>query len=387
MAAKMPTIQTFMTKEDERSFSKLVTERFPDATIIEIFIWPTPVPVVRDSVADCSSSSVAILKTGITSLDFYCRNWIRRREESNGYEGPDIGPGIIQYFPSEDADYDPGSLRNGRLSATYDPEREPEMDVFVKEVYKIFKENAIDLYFTDRRTGKTNDKAQRGFLAWPNAAQNYDGKNGHYLTSHALAYFVTKPSTSSIKKQRIKISTSTESRAMPARLSYEESWHRFQDLENESVPAPPMPDHIPRPDDDILGVRFFKTLGEGEDFSNVTLPRTFFGHSEFNDTSFYNADLTESNMCWNDFIDVDFSNAILVGCDARSSLFSKVTFASANLSRADLRHSTFEDCDFTGAQMHGTILTRKQGTSLVLSSQQKAEIAWTDDEGKEPDGG
>src|SRR5260221_12096490 len=116
MATKMPTIETFMTKEDERSFSKLITERFPDVTIIDKFIWPTPVPVVHGSIADCSSSSVAILKTGITSLDFFSKNWIRRREESNGYEGAGIGPGIIEYLRSEDADYDPGSLRNGRLS-------------------------------------------------------------------------------------------------------------------------------------------------------------------------------------------------------------------------------------------------------------------------------
>jgi hypothetical protein len=37
--------------------------------------------------------------------------------------------------------------------------------------------------------------------------------------------------------------------------------------------------------------------------------------------------------------------------------------------------------------MHGTVLTRKQAMSLVLSDQQKAEIAWRDDEGQEPDGG
>jgi hypothetical protein len=37
--------------------------------------------------------------------------------------------------------------------------------------------------------------------------------------------------------------------------------------------------------------------------------------------------------------------------------------------------------------MHGTIMTREQGAGLVLSSQQKSEIVWTDDAGEEPDGG
>src|SRR5262249_31576936 len=140
--------------------------------------------------ADCSSDAVAILKTSITSLDFYYKNWIRRREESNGYEGAGIGPGIIQYLRSKAAAFDPASLLNGRLAASYDPKREQETDEFVKEIYKIFRDNAIRLYLTDIKTGKTEGKAERRFLAWPNAAENYDGKNGHYLTNNVLAYFV-----------------------------------------------------------------------------------------------------------------------------------------------------------------------------------------------------
>jgi hypothetical protein len=59
----------------------------------------------------------------------------------------------------------------------------------------------------------------------------------------------------------------------------------------------------------------------------------------------------------------------------------------SSLSRVDLCRSTFEGCDFTCALMHGTILTRKQRASLALSSRQKTETAWTDDEEEEPDGG
>jgi BTB/POZ domain-containing protein KCTD9 len=170
------------------------------------------------------------------------------------------------------------------------------------------------------------------------------------------------------------------------RLGYEHSCRRVRAWEGEDVLR--LPDHVPRSGDDApLDVSFFRTLIEGEDLSNLTLPRTFFGRSEVNNVRFRNTDLSESNLCWNDFIDVDFSEATLAGCDARASLFSAVSFASADLSHADLRRSRFENCDFSGAEMLGPILTREQGASVTLSEKQKAAIAWTEDEGEQPEGG
>ena len=173
------------------------------------------------------------------------------------------------------------------------------------------------------------------------------------------------------------------------RLSYEESCRRLQPTYLDENVVPPIPDHLPQYDDEgVLGVSFFRTfLGEGEDLSNLTLPRTFFGRSEINDVSFCGTDLTESNLCWNDFIAVDFSHAVLTKSDLRASLFSEVKFVSANLSGADLRQSSFEDCDFTGADMAGAILTRQQEAQLRLSEQQRMSIAWTAEDGPEPGGG
>jgi uncharacterized protein YjbI with pentapeptide repeats len=152
---------------------------------------------------------------------------------------------------------------------------------------------------------------------------------------------------------------------------------------------PPLPDHLPKNDDpEPLGVSFFRTfVGDGVDLSNLTLPRTFFGRSEINDTSFQNTDFTESNLCWNDFVDVDFTDTVLTRCDLRASSFKRVKFVRANLQGADLRRSLFEGCDFDGALMEGAVLTHKQGSTLILSSEQRARMSWTDDDGPEPGGG
>jgi uncharacterized protein YjbI with pentapeptide repeats len=174
------------------------------------------------------------------------------------------------------------------------------------------------------------------------------------------------------------------------RLTYEQSCRRLQELVClDAGDIPPVPDHVPQSDDEgPLGVNFFRTfIGEGADLQNLTLPRTFFGRSEIRDTLWCNTDLTESNLCWNDFIDVDFTHAVLVRADLRCSPFQSVKFVGADLRGADMRRSSFDNCVFDGALMEGAILTRNQGAQIKLSSAQRAEIDWREDDGPEPSGG
>jgi uncharacterized protein YjbI with pentapeptide repeats len=149
-----------------------------------------------------------------------------------------------------------------------------------------------------------------------------------------------------------------------------------------------MPERMPRYDDEELGVSFFRTfVGEHDDLSNLTLPRTFFGRSEINDVLFRNTDLSESCLCWNDFIDVDFSDAVLARSDLRASNFTRVKFIRTDLRDADLRRSFFEDCTFEGALLDRAILSYTQAEQLQLTETQRQVIAFTKDEGPEPDGG
>lgn len=176
------------------------------------------------------------------------------------------------------------------------------------------------------------------------------------------------------------------------RLDYSHSIRRIRQLGLpclEPEKEPPMPDHVPQPDDaEPLGLSFFRTLvGEGANLSNLTIPRTFFGRSEISNASFRNTDLSESNLRWNDFIDVDFTEAILARADCRASIYTRVRFARADLRGADMRRADFEECIFDGALMDGTVLTRNQGSRLSLSGSQQAAIAWCNDDGPEPSGG
>ena len=126
------------------------------------------------------------------------------------------------------------------------------------------------------------------------------------------------------------------------------------------------------------------------DRSHLTMPRTFFGRSEFIRVRFINTDLSESRICWNDFEDCDFSQADLSGCDLRSSSFTRCSFAGAILRGADLRWSSFEQCDFTGADLSGAVAADVAAPGRVrdlLSQEQQAVMAWSPDPGPEPPGG
>lgn len=175
-----------------------------------------------------------------------------------------------------------------------------------------------------------------------------------------------------------------------SRLSYDDSILRLREIGLlQANEHPPLPDHLPQPEDEEpLGLNFYRTfLGEGADLGGLSIPRTFFGRSEISNASFRNSDLTESNLRWNDFIDVNFSEATLARADFRASAYTRVNFTQADLRGADMRYADFDECVFDGAVMDGVVLTRKQGSRLALSNAQKAAIAWCDDDGPEPNGG
>ncbi len=179
-----------------------------------------------------------------------------------------------------------------------------------------------------------------------------------------------------------------EARDMPQpRHSYEDSCRLLQKL--GALPAgkiPHLPASIPAYDDELIGVSFFRTLVGKNSLDNLTLPRSFFGRSEIQGTSFKNTDLSESRLCWNDFVEVDFTETKLEGSDLRASVYERVKFVRADLQNADLRRATFRDCDFTGASLHGAKLSKNAKVLESLALDQRTVIDYQP-EGEEPPGG
>ncbi|WP_407972031.1 hypothetical protein ACJ51O_31025 [Burkholderia pyrrocinia] len=197
MTNKMPTLQTFMTAVDEAVFSDLLKAHIPSVKFIDSFLWSSPVPPVHDSMAECHGhpfSNIVILDEAICTVERYAREFVGPHPGGGSYMGGNVGPGMIQFLRSREADYAPGSLRDGRLAASYDPNAEPAMDAFVKTVWKIFKKFAAKTYLVNRETGVVSEKPETRFFAGPDAAAKFNGSNGSYLTNNAFVYFVAQSS-------------------------------------------------------------------------------------------------------------------------------------------------------------------------------------------------
>lgn len=195
MTTKMPTVQTFMTDVDEAVFSGLLKAHIPSVKFIDSFLWSSSVPPAHDSMAECRGhpfSNVVILDGTICTVERYAREFVGPHPGGGSYIGGNVGPGMIQFLRSREADYASGSLRDGRMTASYDPNAEPAVDAFVKVVWKIFKKFAQKTYLVNCETGVVSEKPETRFFAGPDAAAKFNGSNGSYLTNSAFVYFVAE---------------------------------------------------------------------------------------------------------------------------------------------------------------------------------------------------
>jgi len=175
---------------------------------------------------------------------------------------------------------------------------------------------------------------------------------------------------------------------MVKRLSYEDSYRFLQKEGWEGAgEVPQIPERPPRYDDEILGLSFFRTFVEDAKLENLTIPRTYFSRSKVSNVSFVRTDLAESVANWNDFENVSFSSSDLTGIDFRACVLRRVQFDNALLKNADFRCCEFEECTFIGANLEGAKIKRGTGASLELSTEQREQVLWQEDDGPEPDGG
>ncbi|MFC9538984.1 hypothetical protein ACFTQ7_03775 [Lysinibacillus sp. NPDC056959] len=123
--------------------------------------------------------SATIPNSSVFSLDDYKK--LVEMQNSSPYSFPMVGKGMIQYVPSNIAHYDQKCLKDGYLSASYNSD-DKETEQFIKEVFKIVGQNGKKVFLTSEYKDIVADVAEKNIVAWPNAAIEYNGNNGCYLT-------------------------------------------------------------------------------------------------------------------------------------------------------------------------------------------------------------
>ena len=173
---KLPALEIFMTAVDVVEFSKILKDQIESVKFIKQFPWPDlniPIFDVLD-MEIAKNINFSIINTDILSIEDYKKKYVIHYPGSN-YDGAMVGEGLVRFSCSCIAGYAPGSLMNGRLTASYDVVKQPETDKFVKAVWKIFKKGAKKVYLINRETGQIADKPETRFFAWPDAAKKFNG--------------------------------------------------------------------------------------------------------------------------------------------------------------------------------------------------------------------
>lgn len=156
-----------MTENDEKKFSILLKNEIPQVTFIDDYVWSTPSPPFHDTLSQCkgwAGSNAAILNEMILSSSDYKRTMLIPHPSGSGFIGGTIGKGLIQFHRSYEADYANTCLRNGRLAASFDPETDPETNMFVKTVWRLFKKHALKVHLVNMDNGQTHEKPEKGFF-------------------------------------------------------------------------------------------------------------------------------------------------------------------------------------------------------------------------------
>jgi len=99
------------------------------------------------------------------------------------------GSGLVSLLRSRAAGFLPNSILNGELRASI-PEGDEHNGKFVAIVLREARARAQKVVSVDAATGQRGTKADRKFIAGPDAVRKFDGVNGAYLDNGAQTLLI-----------------------------------------------------------------------------------------------------------------------------------------------------------------------------------------------------
>lgn len=140
---------------------------------------------VVDHILNAHMSEVILLNNSIQTLEEYSE----RFDQIEGYYNyASTGKGIIQLLKSDVVN---GDLKHGRFAANFNNE-DVKTKKWVNDVFKWVKGNGKKVYRTTANMRVIADKPEKDFYSLSNAAIEFNGYNGHFLTIGKDIYCVTK---------------------------------------------------------------------------------------------------------------------------------------------------------------------------------------------------
>lgn len=181
-----------MTAVDEDEFAGALLKARPSIRFINMQEQPdNDRPRYRDRIDACEGAHVTVVDASIISEDDFHHRYVKRHPSGKGWIYALVGSGLVSLLRSRAAGFLQNSILNGELRASI-PAGDENTGEFVAIVLREAKARGEKVVSIDAATGQRGTRADRKFIAWPDAARKFDGLNGAYLANGAQALFVPK---------------------------------------------------------------------------------------------------------------------------------------------------------------------------------------------------
>ncbi|MGO3885462.1 MAG: hypothetical protein ACTJHU_04115 [Mycetocola sp.] len=160
----------FLTPEDEVQLSTAIRESLPSVMFVNMAeCATTPTPTFRSSLSECEGWHVTCVDTRLVSESDFHRDYVVPHPSGQGWVYAVVGSGLVSLLRSRP---EVDGLLNGELRATV-PAGDDETDRYVRDLLALTRAGGVPVRGRDPVTGVVARRAERNFVAWPDAAARW----------------------------------------------------------------------------------------------------------------------------------------------------------------------------------------------------------------------
>lgn len=187
--SKLYRLCVFMTPADEEQFSDAVRTSLPAVRFVDATQQPeTPTPTFRSSLSECAGPHVTLVDTSIVSESIFHRDYVVRHPSGQGWVYAIVGAGLASLVRSRSDD---DGLHNGELRASV-PTGDTRTTDYSRELMRVVRTGGRGVFAVDPTTKSMAPRAERNFVAWPDAASRFGAKDAPSLTNGPTAWFTVE---------------------------------------------------------------------------------------------------------------------------------------------------------------------------------------------------
>lgn len=187
--SKLHRLCVFMTPADEGQFSDAVRTSLPAVRFVDATQQPeTATPTFRSSLSECAGPHVTLVDTSIISESIFHREYVVPHPSGQGWVYAIVGAGLASLVRSRAED---DGLRNGELRASV-PEGDTRTTEYIRELMRVVRTGGRGVFAVDPMTKNVAPRAERNFVAWPDAASRFGAKDAPLLTNGPTAWFTVE---------------------------------------------------------------------------------------------------------------------------------------------------------------------------------------------------